>query len=97
MGGLYGKVLPEVFRTDRATKERGLCDKKPKAILSRTDRANEVNKGFIIWLWIAICCDFVEDQKLSLPYSFSLIYLGHLFVQDSKTRSESDFRRHYTA
>ena len=21
------KVLPEVFRTDRATKERGLCDK----------------------------------------------------------------------
>ena len=27
MGGLYGKVLPEVFRTDRATKERGLCDK----------------------------------------------------------------------
>ena len=27
MGGLYGKVLPEVFRTDRATKEGGLCDK----------------------------------------------------------------------
>ena len=26
IGGLYGKVLPEVFRTDRATKERGLCD-----------------------------------------------------------------------
>ena len=25
--GLYGRVLPEVFRTDRATKERGLCDK----------------------------------------------------------------------
>ncbi len=27
MRGLYGEVLPEVFRTDRATKERGLCDK----------------------------------------------------------------------
>ena len=29
--GLYGKVLPEVFRTDRATKERGLCDKNRSA------------------------------------------------------------------
>ena len=33
--------------------------------VSRTDRANEVNKGFIIWLcsrlcWIAVCSDFVE-------------------------------------
>ena len=27
MRGLYEEVLPEVFRTDRATKERGLCDK----------------------------------------------------------------------
>ena len=24
---MYGEVLPEVFRTDRATKERGLFDK----------------------------------------------------------------------
>ena len=37
--------------------------------------------------WIAICRDFVEKT----------IYLAHLFVQDSKTRSGSDFRRHYTA
>ncbi len=27
MRGLYGKVLPEVIRADRATKKRGLCDK----------------------------------------------------------------------
>ncbi len=38
--------------------------KNPKGILSRTDRANEVNKGFIIWLcWIAVCSDFVEKTK----------------------------------
>ena len=28
--------------------------------------------------------------------TFSRIYLGHLFVQDIKTHSGSDFGRHYT-
>ena len=47
------------FRTDRATKE--VCAIKTEGKLSCTDRANEVNKGFIIWLcWIAIFSDFVE-------------------------------------
>ena len=71
-----------------------------EAILYSVDRANEVNKGFILWLcWIAICCDFVEKTKKRFRCSktFSRIYLGRLFVQDSKTHSGSDFRRHYTA
>ena len=44
-----GKYLPAV-RTDQATKERGLCEKTRRQILSRTDRTNEVNEEFIIWL-----------------------------------------------
>ena len=41
-----------------------VCAIKTEGNTSRTDPANEVNKGFIIWLcWIAICCDFVEDKK----------------------------------
>ena len=55
MRGLYGNVLPEVFRTGFS-----YFVQKPKAILSRTDRANEVNKGFIIWLY---CSDFVEKTR----------------------------------
>ena len=43
------KIFARGFRTDLATKERGLCEKKPRRqILSCTDRANEVNKTFII-------------------------------------------------
>ena len=35
---LYGQVLPEVFSTDRTTKERDLCfSHKPMAIFSRTN------------------------------------------------------------
>ena len=46
MRGLYGKVLPEVICTDRGTKEQGQCGI-PKAKLSRRDRVNDVNKGFV--------------------------------------------------
>ena len=49
MRGLYGKVLPEVFRTDQATKERDLCDENRRQFSPvQTKHANEVNKGFII-------------------------------------------------
>ena len=75
MRGPYGKVLPEVFR------------KKTKGNTSPTDRANEVNKGFIIWLcWIAVCSNFVEKTRKA----------GHLFLQDSNTHSESVIRCHYS-
>ena len=30
---MYGKVLAEVLRTDRATKKRGLCDKNGRQYL----------------------------------------------------------------
>ena len=69
---MYEEVLPEVFRTDRATKERGLCDKNRRES-SDKNRANEVNKGFIIWrlCWIAVCSDFVEkNQKHFRCYNF---------------------------
>ena len=68
MGGLYGKVLPEVF----------VCAIKTyKAILFRTDRANEVNnKGFIIWLCcIAICRDFVEKTKNAFAAKRSAVFI----------------------
>ena len=41
------KYLPEVCRTDQAMKERGLCGNSRGQILSRTDRTNEINMGFI--------------------------------------------------
>ena len=50
--GQHGKIFAWGFRTDRATKERGLCGKNRGHILSRTDWTNEVNKEFIIWLLI---------------------------------------------
>ena len=41
-----------------------VCEIKTEGNTSRTDRANEVNNEFIIWLcWIANCCDFVEKTK----------------------------------
>ena len=45
-----GKYLPEVFvQTERRRSE--ICAEKNRGqLLSRTDRTNEVNKEFIIWL-----------------------------------------------
>jgi hypothetical protein len=49
--------------------------------VSRTDRANEVNKGFIIWLcWIAVCSDFdlcrKKQKTFSLLKPLSAVYAG---------------------
>ena len=45
------KYLPEVFvQTERWRSE--VCAKNRRQILSHTDRANEVNKTFIIWLLV---------------------------------------------
>ena len=66
------RIMPDVFRTDLATKESGDDNRK----LSR-DRVNEVNKGFILWLcWIAICSYFVEKtrQHFCCLKFFSSIY-----------------------
>ena len=49
--GCTGKYLPEVFlQTERRRSE--VCAKNRRQILSHTDRANEVNKTFIIWLLV---------------------------------------------
>ena len=46
MRGTYNKVFVWGFRTDWATKERGLCENPRRQILSCTDWANDVNKEF---------------------------------------------------
>ena len=46
-----GKYLPEVFvQTEPRRSE--VCAKKQRQIFCRTDRPNEVNKTFIIWLLV---------------------------------------------
>ena len=68
MRGLYGKVLLEVFRTDQAMKEQGLCDKNQRQhFLGQAKQARLVRDLLYIWLcYIAICSDFVEKTRKHL-------------------------------
>ena len=50
--------MPEVFRSDRATKERGLRGKNRVKTLSRKDQTNEVNMEFIVWLLVPFFITF---------------------------------------
>ena len=54
------------------------AQKKPKLVLFYADRANEVNKGFIIRLcYVGICSDIVEktiQETFSLPQTLIRIY-----------------------
>ena len=96
MRGLYGKVLPEVFRTDRATKERGLCDKNRRQFVTvqteQTRLIRDLLHGFVGLQFVVTL--YKRPKNAFAAKTFSRIYLGHLFVQDSKTHSGSDFRRH---
>ena len=49
--GLFKKVFAGGFRTDSDKRARSVR-KNRRQILSRTDRANEVSKTFIIWLLV---------------------------------------------
>ena len=85
MWGLYGKVFAWDFRTDRATKERSLCWKNRGQILSRTDRTNEVNKEFIIWLLASFFIAFNEAfclwvSGLGLLTCFYLLNRGFWYL-----------------
>ena len=77
MRGLYGKLLPAVFCTGQGTKERGQCGI-PKAKLSRGDRVNDVDKGFVTSI-------FPIRNALSATRKFhhTLVRLAYKFV--SKT------------
>ena len=62
-------VFARGFCTDRAMKERGLCE---KPCVLHTDRANEViNKTFIIWLLVHYCVPVFVFRCCHLPYCTS--------------------------
>ena len=91
-----GKYCLRFFVT---TKERGLCDKNFRQYFpvqtEQTRLIRDLLYGFVL---DRNFCDFIEKTEKHIRcQTCSRIYLGHLLVQDSKIRSGSDFRRHYTA
>ena len=75
MRGLYGEVLPEVFRTDRATKERGLCDKNRREYFpvqtEQTRLIRDLLYGFVGSQFVLICR---KKQKTLSLLQLSAVY-----------------------
>ena len=73
-----GKYLPEVFvQTERRGSDEGARSvrKKQRQILSRTDRANEVKKEFIIWLLVYFILFCFEVCIFNASFSVMLTFL----------------------
>ena len=100
MRSLYGKVFPEVFRTDRATKARVLCDKNRRQYfpvqteqtrLIRDLLYSFVGSQFVLTLWKrpknTFSWLFFVVVLFSVIFAIETSHLGHLFLQDSKTHS----------
>ncbi len=74
MRGLYGKVLPEVFHTDQAMKERGLCHKNRRQYLPVQIEQTRLIRDIFIWLY---CSDFVEKtRKHFFVAVFVVVFFG---------------------
>ena len=73
MRGLYGKVLPEVFRTDRATKGRGLCDKNRRQCFPVQTEQTRLIRDLLVLLY---CSDFVEKTR---KHFFVAVFVVVLF------------------
>ncbi len=78
MRGLYGKVLPEVYRTDRATKERGLCDKNRRQYFPiQTEQTRLIRDLLYGFVGSQFVLDFVEKKQKTLSLlQLSAIYTG---------------------
>ena len=80
-----GKYLSEVFvQTERRRSE--VCAKKLRQIPSRTDRANEVNKEFIIWLLVHFLLKFATlflSSEFAVTLSPLAFLCRFLFTPDS--------------
>ena len=89
-GGPYGKVVTWSFRTDRVTKERGVCKKTECKYFPVQDPAMEVNKKFVIKFLVGFLF-FIFDRAFfvgccCLPYlltrSFCILFppARHSFI-----------------
>ena len=85
--GLYGKVFSWGFRTDRATKERGLCEKtesKYFPVLSEQTRLiRHLLYGF--WLFCFRCCRFHFLRASWFRFMFTLVRHSFPSLIDKRT------------
>ena len=86
MRGLYGKVFAWGFSYRPSDEGTSSVRKNRKQILSPTDRVNEVNKEFIIWLLVYFLLKFAT---LFLSSEFAVTLSCQLFcVNSSRLRKQ---------